>query len=477
MAKRISEQERQTVLRMLARGEDRDTIAAMVDITPSQVSAIAAHVTMGTYELPGLGESEPQLPEGQLGRIRHDSFGRTGVERPPEAGNGIDPVLLGVDAESGDEVFWNPDPETGSANPHVLVLGESGFGKTYTISCLLGELAQQGILSIVFDYGQGFSLNTLPPEFIAATNPIEILASRDGIDINPLQIFRTDLLGPVNVAQRVADTFARVYPRIGVQQHAVLRQAVLDVMTDEGITPEDPGSWMNAVPTFAKVQRKLESFANNPTGMPSRYASSVASHVSTMFVYNTFRSNGHKLSWPEMMESRNRIFVIQLKGLEGSLERAVTEFLLWNLIGYIESLGPSALRCFVVLDEAHKLSFDLGSPVEKLLREGRKFGLGLILASQQPEDFSPVAFANSATKIVFQVSDDRSTISRQLHRKVRNAHSFKDIYELITKVPRGWAYVVSENVGRVAQITGFSERIKAWTEARQEIVFKERNDT
>src|SRR5438552_16331475 len=109
MVKRISEEERQAVLRMLARGEDRDTIAAMVDITPSQVSAIAAHVTMGTYELPRLGEGEPQLLEAQTGRIRDDSFGRTRVERPSEAGNGIDPVLLGVDPERGDEVFWNPD--------------------------------------------------------------------------------------------------------------------------------------------------------------------------------------------------------------------------------------------------------------------------------------------------------------------------------------------------------------------------------
>jgi len=117
----------------------------------------------------------------------------------------------------------------------------------------------------------------------------------------------------------------------------------------------------------------------------------VASHISTLFVFNTFRSNGQKLAWPEMMEVSNRVFLIQLKGLEYSLERAVTEFLLWNLIGYIEALGPSPLRCFIVLDEAHKLSFDQGSPVEKLLREGRKFGLGLILASQQPEDFSPVA--------------------------------------------------------------------------------------
>ena len=58
---------------------------------------------------------------------------------------------------------------------------------------------------------------------------------RDGVDINPLQLFPSDLHGPLNVAQRVADTFARVYKKIGVQQHAILRQAVLDVMADAGI--------------------------------------------------------------------------------------------------------------------------------------------------------------------------------------------------------------------------------------------------
>ena len=100
-----------------------------------------------------------------------------------------------------------------------------------------------------------------------------------------------------------------------------------------------------------------------------------------------FRPSGQKLAWTEMLAARNRVVIIQLQGLEYSLERAVTEFLLWNLIGFIEALGPGPLRCFVILDEAHKLSFNPGSPVEKLLREGRKFGLGLILASQQPEEF------------------------------------------------------------------------------------------
>src|SRR5206468_9272905 len=115
-----------------------------------------------------------------------------------------------------------------------------------------------------------------------------------------------------------------------------------------------------------------------------------------------------------------------------------------------------------ILDEAHNLSFSPGSPVEKLLREGRKFGLGLILASQQPEDFSQVAFANTATKIVFQVGDERSTISRQLHRKIRNAHSFGEIYLLITKLPRGCAYVVTENVGRVVKIASLPDRVDRW---------------
>ena len=34
---------------MLTQGHDRDTIAAAVGVTPGQVSAISAHVGMGTY--------------------------------------------------------------------------------------------------------------------------------------------------------------------------------------------------------------------------------------------------------------------------------------------------------------------------------------------------------------------------------------------------------------------------------------------
>lgn len=234
MPKRVTAEQRQAILRMLAQGQDRDTIAATVGVTPGQVSAVSAHVKMGTYALP---EPDPAPgPGGQAtGEITTSALERTTnllcQLRQLESARGreaqVAPVLLGVDAETGVEVYWNPDQVSGAPNPHVLILGESGTGKTYSISCLSAEVAQQGIVSIVFDYGQGFSPRTLPPEFVTATDPVELHVGRDGVDINPLQIFPSDLHGPVNVAQRVADTFARVYKKIGVQQHAQIGDQIV----------------------------------------------------------------------------------------------------------------------------------------------------------------------------------------------------------------------------------------------------------
>jgi hypothetical protein len=50
MPPRITNSQRQVVLILLAQGFDRETIAARVGVTPGQVSAVAAHVKMGTYE-------------------------------------------------------------------------------------------------------------------------------------------------------------------------------------------------------------------------------------------------------------------------------------------------------------------------------------------------------------------------------------------------------------------------------------------
>ena len=66
------------------------------------------------------------------------------------------------------------------------------------------------------DCGQGFAVESSPRQFGEYARPIELRASLEGVAINPLQLFPADVHDPVNVAQRVADTFQRVYPQIGV---------------------------------------------------------------------------------------------------------------------------------------------------------------------------------------------------------------------------------------------------------------------
>jgi DNA phosphorothioation-dependent restriction protein DptH len=375
-------------------------------------------------------------------------------------------VLLGADTANGGDVWWYPSPASNTLNPHLLILGESGSGKTYTVQCICAELVQEFIPVVVFDYGQGFVTSAVTPEFREYANPVELNAARDGIDINPLSIFPSDLYGPINVAQRVADTFSRVYPKIGVQQHAVLRDAILAVFEDCGIKTDEEGTWRKPAPMLGALRDRLNALADNPDNPSRRYAASVASHVSTLFVFNTFRGKGIKIDWNKVLESGGATFVLQLKGLEHSLERVVTELLLWNLIGYLESIGPGPLRCFVLLDEAHRLSLDENSPVERLLREGRKFGIGVILASQQPDDFSPVAYSNTATKLIFSLVDRTGDVARQIALRTPEQASIVGLIKAIGTLARGTGIFIGNATSAVIRVFTMEERQTNWVTRR-----------
>lgn len=479
----ITDEQRLAIRRALAAKVPRETIARTVGVTVRQVAAVAAHMTMGTYD--ALPTSEPVQPDSQptrwspagradplprrtetvradaatVSRTRSDAApaNRAGRRESPADAEG---VPIGADVETEEPVRWSP-LSSSLPNPHILVVGGSGFGKTYACSCLIAELMKQGVPSIVLDYAQGFVEASLPAHFLEYIELHEITASRSGIDLNPLQLLPSDTLGPVNVAQRVADTFQRVFPQLGVQQHAVLREAVLDVLGSAGIRQEHPSSWKREPPKFRLLHEHLMSLGENATGPNRRVLQTLTAHISTLFVFNTLRPGGQRLDWEQLVRS-DRVTVVQLKGLEHSLSKIVTEFLLWSLIGYAEARGPSKMSAFVVLDEAHRLSFDEGSPVERLLREGRKFGLGIMLASQQPSDFGPIAFANTASKLVFQVDDDRGYVSRQLSRKT-TTHNQGQVEKIITRLPRGTAYAVIGNEGRLVSIESFEDRALRWS--------------
>jgi DNA phosphorothioation-dependent restriction protein DptH len=449
---KITKAQRKHICELLEQKHDRTTIAQIVGVTPGQVSGVAAHLTMGTYVG---GKKTAHQPD-----VKADTFFastiQTVLDKPvnPKRPPGI---LLGRARNGGASLYWDPP---NSVNPHVLILGESGFGKTYSISCLIAELCQRGIPSIIFDYGQGFSAASTDALFGRITRAQQLEASRDGIRLNPFEIFPSDLHGPVSVAQRVADTLARIYQSIGIQQHATIRDAVIDILEDAGIHKKVHETWERPLPRFGLLRQKLQEYAEDFSSSDRKTPRTAASHISSLFVFDIFRSDGNPIKWNDLLLSNGQPTVVQLRGIEQDLQRTVTEFMIWNLLGFLESTGPSKLRCFVVIDEAHRMISGPGSAIDKLLREGRKFGVGVILASQQPEDFTPVAFSNTATKLIFQISDDNSAISRRLYRKLHAPMAFSELYKIITTLPRGEAFAITGNKGAVVKFAGFTERFR-----------------
>jgi DNA phosphorothioation-dependent restriction protein DptH len=450
--KKITDEQRDLILKYVGMGWDKEEIAKAVGASKMQVAAVCAHRKMKTYKKSKYREATVSItpgtviPGAQVEHYRHSESA----------------ILIGREIRSKDKIYWDPDPQSGIGNPHLMIIGESGYGKTYTAQCLIAELAQKNIPSVVFDYGQGFALNTAPRVFLESSNTIEILASERGIDINPLEIFTTDINGPINVAVRVSDTFNRIY-NIGIQQHSVLQNAILGSFQDKGIFKEEKNTWMNEPPFLSNVKKKLDEMSTLKSFPDQKIAAKLNSHISTFFIFNTFRKNGEKISWEKIITSRKSAHILQLKGLEGKTGKVVTEFLLWDLYNYIVSQGPESLRFFCVLDEAHNLSFEKDSPVDKLVREGRKFGLGLIFASQQPEDFSSTAYSNTATKLVFQVLDDTRKVSKKLALKCMNFSNPAQVLEIISKLPRGRAFFVTQNIGSIVDVLSLEERSNLWS--------------
>ena len=475
---RISQSVAKRVLSLHDDHVDLAEIARQLDLKRAQVSAIIAHrdlrlTTSNTAERESSeigrlvvdeysGPAEPDAPTPTIDAdtVEFRDEATEPAARDEEAHKGI---LLGPDVEYGDPLHWNPEDASTVQNPHLMIVGESGSGKTYAVQSLTAELSQRNIPSVIFDYGQGFELHTLDPTYVKYTTPAEYRVGEEGVALNPLQMFPNDVHGPKSVATRVADIFDAVY-HLGDIQRKVLIEAILRTYARAGIT-DSRSSWKNPAPNLSALEEVLEELASDKEYPNSRNAVGLSARLTTFFMLTSFGGDGAAWSWASILgDAEHHVHILQFRGLEGKTQRVLVEVLLWHLFFYLKSHGQDRLRLYCVLDEAHHLSFREGGPVDLLLREARKFGLGIIFASQQPEDFSDVAFSNTATKLVFQTTDSTHKVSRFLAAKCSNYDSPEQVHDVISVLPQGEAFLLTRNRGNKVRIADLRRRATLWSD-------------
>lgn len=283
-------------------------------------------------------------------------------------------ILLGTRGNN-DPVYWHFG-HSQLANRHLLIFGTSGSGKTYGIQCLLAEMAHRRLHSLIVDYTDGFLPQQVERRFTEVTVPKNHFVKTERLPLNPFrrQMQVIDLSipaieeSPFEVATRVASIFTSVYESMGDQQTATLIRVL-----ESGIEGNDQFS-LDDILSLLRDE--------------SQYGESLANKVEPLVKSRPFRDEEGS-AWDKMLLSQNNwVHVLQLKGLALDIQKMVTEFVLWDIWDYAQNTGSKNHPIPIVLDEIQNLDHSSDSPIDKMLREGRKFGLSLILATQTTSQFN-----------------------------------------------------------------------------------------
>jgi len=269
-------------------------------------------------------------------------------------------------------IYWKPQKEQ---NPHLLISGMSGSGKTETLKVICHELRNQGVPLLIFDFHNDFTAFG------------DNLINEKNIKIHPLQV----LIGqkPKDVVYQVSSILKHTFDSLTPVQEGTIRSAIKKFYKDSGIydlSELNDGS-IQLLP-FLEFKECLRDVTAD-----QRTRTSIDVKLDILFDYEVFSAQKDAINFDSLM---NKSTIFQLKNAPSDdVKQIVAELMINKLINYSYHQDQTKkIRLYCILDEAHRMVY-AGSPIDKLMREARKYGIGVILASQRATDFNEVLLANS----------------------------------------------------------------------------------
>jgi Helicase HerA, central domain len=361
-------------------------------------------------------ETAPVRSEAAVEATDGDGGAETREGGEPEAESEAEPVLAVPDrprarlgtapGEYGKsrEIWFDPAaPEDRLPNPHLMITGETGSGKTQATKALLADLRPFEVPALILDFKDDYS----EPVY-AETEDFNVYdPSDESLPFNPLAPAvdpRSGRVNPTHHLHQLTDIIKRIY-RLGDQQAYRLREAMKAVYEASGVpTRAFVPNADQTYPAFEAVQDELREDKDNQA---------LLGRMSPIFDLELFSSGAQVTDFASVAEQNTVIRLAQLPGDE--VKNSVAEFFLMALYNYLIRQPQShRLARLAVLDEAWRL---VESPfLEPLMREGRAFGLGVVIASQFPTDLPTAVAGSTATKLYFsqtnveQIRDIQRTI-------------------------------------------------------------------
>lgn len=271
---------------------------------------------------------------------------------------GISPIRLGSYHKK--EVFCDLDS---ALNQHVILLGDTGCGKSVQGQNIATELVKQGRTVLILDHHSVASENQIfsayEMEFKRHLHNIDVY--ENGIScplFSPIIFPDGGMEKPVDTVGAILDVLSRTM-KFGTKQQAVLRRALNYVLETgsyetEGLAALEQALVKSSTVVAETVREKLYPFT----------------------VRNVFRPG-------ELDIKPGKINVIRLSKLDLATQTIVAEILLAYLWRLAVTFQFEEDPLFIFVDEFQNLPLGKGCALGQILSEGRKFGINLILMTQQ----------------------------------------------------------------------------------------------
>lgn len=345
---------------------------------------------------------------------------RADTPNMPDSSDSIDreplSVTLGTDPLTGTDVYWRV---TIRGNPHLLVAGLPGMGKTTCLLSLCQQMLVTGVRPIVFSYHEDIDLRL--QELVGAVRFIDF----HGLGFNPLQVIdRSSRLAYLDVAGALRDIFVAIYPELGDIQGESIRRAIKDSFLELGWG--DPNADVVTLPE-PQFRRFVDILRNTPR--PDRSLRMLLTRLDELDDYGFFTlAKSQESLWDSTGPIVIRIHTTQ----NDNLQKAFASLVFYGLYKDMFRRGiQSRITHSIIFDEAHRAARLQLIPT--MAKECRKYGISLVLASQEAKDFNISVFSAIANYLVLRLNE---TDAKVLVRNVASSDQERFLIDKIKQMDR-----------------------------------------
>jgi DNA helicase HerA-like ATPase len=287
-------------------------------------------------------------------------------------------------------------------NPHIAVVGITGAGKSYFVKTLLVRANYVwGTNAIIIDFAGEYKAWVKQ-----SGGTVVSLGFGDFINIMDLSAMKPlDRTKQIMTSLEILTDIAN-YP----EQRRITEEAIEQAYVNSGFVLSERAPAGKDAPTLKDVISLLQEKLQDGT---YEYPAELENAV---YRLRQFAREGEdyfaKKSTIDIGKLSNSGLVsIDLSGMADDRFRALAAlFILQTLKEIMRSESWSetkGLKALVVLDEAWKVASNDKSDAILIVREGRKYQFGLIVASQNPTDINEAIFSNVGTTFILRTKFEK----------------------------------------------------------------------